>query len=298
MMLDFRIDTFLTVCKFMNYTKAAEALHITQPAVSQHIHALEEEYGVKLFSYKGKRLALTEAGQILQDTAVTMKHDDLLLKEMMEQMTSGSVKLIFGATRTVGQFAMADPLIGYLKQHPKATVKMTVANTQKLLKMLDNGDIDFAIVEGFFPKSEYDFLVFSKENFTAVCSPDYSFQKPIHKIEDLLQERLLVREKGSGTRNIFETYLKSHDLALKDFPYQTEVNNIDVLKTLAKAGCGITFLYETAVKKELAAGTLSRIPLEDFSIKHNFTFLWQKSSAFSEHYRNIFREFKFYQESL
>lgn len=85
-MLDFRIHTFLCVCRHMNYTRAAAELHITQPAVSQHIRYLEREYGAKLFSYKGKHLQLTQAGHILWNAATAISHDDTLLKEHLHDL--------------------------------------------------------------------------------------------------------------------------------------------------------------------------------------------------------------------
>ena len=85
-MLDFRIDTFLSVCRHMSYTKAAEELHITQPAVSQHIHCLEMDYHAKLFRYAGKKLSLTDAGSLLLNTAITMKHDDVHLRDQLHQL--------------------------------------------------------------------------------------------------------------------------------------------------------------------------------------------------------------------
>lgn len=88
-MLDFRIHTFLCVCRHMNYTRAAAELHITQPAVSQHIRYLEREYGAKLFSYKGKHLQLTQAGHILWNAATAISHDDTLLKSIC--MTCSSI---------------------------------------------------------------------------------------------------------------------------------------------------------------------------------------------------------------
>ena len=102
-MLDFRIDTFLAVCRSMNFTRAAEELHITQPAVSQHIRHLEKRYGVKLFDYQGKRLSLTAAGEALFSAAVTMKHDDLFLREQLPTLGRGRKSLVFGATLTVGE---------------------------------------------------------------------------------------------------------------------------------------------------------------------------------------------------
>ncbi len=91
-MLDFRILTFLTVCETMHFTRAAELLHITQPAVSHQIHALEEQYGAALFSYEGKKLLLTDAGKLLRETALTMRHDADLLKARIKHLCDGQVK--------------------------------------------------------------------------------------------------------------------------------------------------------------------------------------------------------------
>ena len=105
-MLDFRMDTFLTVCRYMNFTRAAEELHITQPGVSKHIRQLEEVYQVRLFTYEGKKLQLTEAGRVLRDAAVTMKHDDLYLQGLLRHLDGQKKELRFGATLTVGAHVM------------------------------------------------------------------------------------------------------------------------------------------------------------------------------------------------
>lgn len=110
-MQDFRMETFLMVCRFLNYTNAAKALNITQPAVSQHIRFLEDHYKVKLFLYEGKKLRLTEAGAMLYNAATTMKHDEVILSEQLK--TSGRLKLIFGATLTIGDFVLPEKLIRF-----------------------------------------------------------------------------------------------------------------------------------------------------------------------------------------
>lgn len=89
-MLDFRVETFLAVCRHMNFTKAARELNITQPAVSHHMHYLEQAYGTALFQHNGKRLQLTEAGEILRRTLLTMKHDEQHLQKRMQQAASGT----------------------------------------------------------------------------------------------------------------------------------------------------------------------------------------------------------------
>ena len=100
-MLDFRIDTFLEVCRLMNYTRAAEQLNLTQPAVSQHIRWLEEQCGVKLFHYENKQLNLTAAGQMLRSAAITMKQDQMFLYRRMQEADSEDADLCFGVTPTV-----------------------------------------------------------------------------------------------------------------------------------------------------------------------------------------------------
>lgn len=289
-MLDFRVETFLAVCQCMNFTRASEKLNITQPAVSQHIRFLEKHYGAKLFRYEGKKLILTKAGEILRNASLTMMHDELsMVKEM--QTTGEAEEIRFGATRTVGDVLMGRILETYLQSYPDANIHMVVENTQELLKRLDEGAIDFALVEGFFKKSEYDFQKYSEEKYIAVCAPGYGFQKTPGQIEDLFGERLLVREEGSGTREVLERYLDSRNLSIQDFERQMETGSLHTIKELTKAGCGVTFLYEVAVRRELEEGTLVRIPLKDFNVSHEFAFIWRRGSIYVDRYKEIFRRF-------
>ena len=131
-MLDFRIDTFLAVCKYMNFTKASQYLNITQPAVSGHIRYLEEYYDVKLFMYIGKKMQLTKAGKILLDVATTLKHDDIFLKNKLNNL-SLKQELVFGATLTVGEYVMPKVIDQLLNENQNTMIKMQVANTSELL---------------------------------------------------------------------------------------------------------------------------------------------------------------------
>lgn len=291
-MLDFRMDTFLAVCKHMNFTKAAGELNITQPAVSHHIRHLEEEYKVRLFEYSGKKISLTDSGKILLSAAITMKDDELHLKKVMKQQSERSRQLVFGATMTIGEYKMPDALIRFLEIYPDSAVHMIVADTKELLQKLNEGEIEFALVEGFFQKKEYDFLVYDSQPFAAVCAADYQFHKEVKKMEDLLGERIFIRESGSGTRYVLERYLEGKNLLLQDFTSRVEVNNIGAIKQMTAKGQGITFLYETAVKRELEEGILRKIHLEDFDLSHDFSFIWRKGSIYKNYYKNIFNLFR------
>ena len=305
-MLDFRMETFLTVCQCMNFTRASEKLNITQPAVSQHIHFLERHYNTKLFRYEGKKLKLTGAGEILRNASLTMMHDEISMQNQM-QKSEKEEEIRFGATRTVGDVLMGKMLERYLRAYPDAKICMIVENTQELLKRLDEGTIDFALVEGFFQKNEYDHQKYSDENYIAVCAPDYVFceqqgdasgklQDAVNSgepvaVENLFHERLLVREEGSGTREVLERCLDAQNLSIRDFGKVMEVGSLQTIKELTKAGCGITFLYETAVRDELKSGTLKRIILKGLDISHEFNFIWRRGSIYADRYKELFRRF-------
>lgn len=286
-MLDFRVETFLTVCETMNYTKAAKLLHITQPAVSQHISALENQVGAKLFSYEGKQLVLSEAGTMFMQAATTMRHDAQKLMDMIQMKATKKV-LRFGATLTIGEYLMPEMLLDLLKREPDIQLRMFVSNTAKLIYMLDQGDIDFAIVEGFFTKAAYESIVYRNERFLPVCAANYECVKDVEYIQDLLPERLLIREAGSGTREMLERTLKEKNLTLNDFKHIVEIGNLNTIKSLVCAGAGISFFYQPVVQRELDQGILKEIELKDFSMTHEFAFLWRKNSIYKDTYRELY----------
>lgn len=286
-MIDFRIDTFLTVCRYLNFTKAAKELNITQPAVSQHIRYLEEFYNIKIFRFEGKKIYLTDEGNALYQASVTMKHDEKYLKENINKLNKGKNRLFFGATLTIGEFVIAKQLKNYLDLYPNSEVCIVLGNTSELLDKLRLGEIDFALVEGNFNKKEYEYLTYSIERYIPVCRKDYSFQKQPNILKDLLSERIIVRETGSGTREILEKNLETRNLVIEDFRYIVEIGGMNAIKSLVELGCGVTFMYEAAVQEELEKGILQEIKLKDFKVTHDFAFIWNKGSIFSKNYQEI-----------
>lgn len=291
-MLDFRVETFLTVCQTMNYTTAANLLHITQPAVSGHIRFLEEKYNTTLFTYKNKQLLLTHSGEILKAYLITMKNDEKNMQNEIKNCNSDTEFLSIGVTMTVGEYAIVDKLANFLLAHPQMNMHIHYGNTSQLLKLLDDGKINLAIVEGNYPRNKYSHKKYSTEEYIAVCCANHNFVagKPC-RVSDLLNERLLVREKGSGTRNILENSLTAGGLLISDFVHYTQVENMHTIIGLLKKDCGISFMYKTAVADELQAGVLKEIKLNDFKIMHDFDFIWEKNSAYSNKYLSFCEEF-------
>ena len=295
-MLDYRMDTFLAVCKTMNYTKAADLLHISQPAVSQHIHWLEEAYGVPLFSFEGRKLRLTDAGSRLFYATNNMQNDAVALRE---QLRSGvRERFVFGATQTIGNFVLPERIADYLIRNPEADIRMLVDNTESLLHSLDEGALDFAVIEGYFRKNQYAYAHYSDERFICVAGAGYVFSSEPRVLSDLFCERLILRESGSGTREILERALTERNCSIQDFERRLEISSICAIKTLAAANLGITFLYAAAARAELMAGTLREIPLGDLQIEHPFTIVWRKNSIFDGDVRRRFSALLHPQEEL
>lgn len=291
-MLDFRMETFLMVCKYMNFTRAAEALNLTQPAVSQHIKYLENKYGAELFIRERKNLTLSPAGEILRSALESMRNDENTIIKRMQESLSGKKVLTFGVTMTIGEYAIVPSLAEFIKAHPDTDFHIRYGNTQTLLADLYEGNIDFAIVEGYFKEGKYQSRVYKTEEYIAVASSQHMFEKPVHCLKDLTSERLLIREPGSGTRAILARSLALKNMSIYNFSHIVEVENIHTIVSLLQKDCGISFLFKAAVQQEIAAGNLMQIPLDDFMLTHDFTFIWNKDSIFSEEYAEICEELR------
>lgn len=289
LMLDYRMDTFLAVCRYMNFTHAAEELHMAQSTVSLHIHSLETYYGEKLFLFHGKKIKLTETGQMLLDFATTQLLDEQRLKRKIQSKNQAPIRL--GATLSVAESMICRPLASFLSQHPRDYIQIDIDNTQHLLQKINSGILDAAFVEGSFPAEEFYGIPYRQEPFIAVCAPDFSGCKTWRKLEDLFRAPLLLREKGSGTRGVLESFLAERWCGLQNFSRIIEIGSIHLIKEVVKAGIGVTFLYEAAVKQELSDGTLYKIPIKDCDFYHEISYLWRKDSLYSVEYENILREF-------
>lgn len=288
-MLDYRTYTFLAAYRHLSYTRAADELHISQPAVSQHIRQLEQHYRCTLFTKTGRGIEPTPAADVLYRTLDTRRNDEGRLRSelaALQQDEGGKAPLRLGCTRTIADYVAPRLLASHLARHPDERLLMYTGNTRELVSLIHRGEIDFALVEGSFDRTAFDHAVFSRERFIAVAGAPLACSR----LEDLLAQRLILREPGSGTRGILERYLAIRDLAPADFRGVIELASIPAIKACVRTGAGISFLYRAAVADELARGELFDVTPPDVSFEHPFELIWERSSIYADRYRELLAE--------
>lgn len=279
-MMDYRIDTFLLVCERMNYRKTAEILGITQPAVSQQIHFLEQQYGCKLFVYKNARLQKTEAAELLEQYARAMRLQE---QHLRQKLNCKIQELKIGATKTIGDYVLKEQIRAFLTPEDHA-LSLVVDNTEHLLKLLEENQLDFAVVEGYFDRSRFDSQLLRLEPFVGVCSKDHPFAGREITLPELFSQTLIHREEGSGTRAILEQMLQSRSQSLSRFKRQICISSFPVILDLVKNGYGVSFVYQVLADSDpdIAKFTISgETILREFRIVYlKYADLQEKIDAF------------------
>lgn len=277
-MLDYRLQTFLTLCDTMHYTRAAARLGLTQPAVTQHIRFLEQHYDCRLFTYEGKTLRLTAEGERLRGMASSLAYNSRKMEETMS--AAEPIHLHIGATKSIGEYVIAPLISRFLRQRPDAALSLDVDNTKALLRALDQGKLDFALIEGFFDKERYGHRLMRRERFFGICAPGHPFAGREIGLEDLFVQTILVREPGSGTRAILEDVLHEHNHTLSSFARVLEISDFTVLKALAAEGLGVSFVYAPVAQAEIAQGSLATFTLSGIDIRREFNFVYLHDDLF------------------
>ncbi|HIU47708.1 MAG TPA: LysR family transcriptional regulator [Candidatus Fimadaptatus faecigallinarum] len=281
-MLDYRIDTFLALCDCMNYRRAAEVLHISQPAVTQQIHSLECMYDCKLFTYKNHRLEKTEAANILERYARAAKLHERDLRLSLSDSRVRDLKI--GATKTIGDYFLGDYICRYLSRQQTA-LTLIVDNTEHLLNLLEDNVLDFAVVEGFFDKDRFDSILLRREPFVGICQREHPFAGREIGVDELMQQTIIHREAGSGTRAILEQELTGYNESLQRFQRHICISSFKLILDLVKRGYGISFVYD------ILAGSdpeLAKFTLRGESVVREFNIVYLKYADLREKIRLFF----------
>ncbi|MFH5834724.1 LysR family transcriptional regulator [Proteiniclasticum sp. C24MP] len=273
-MVDQKLISLLSIARNASYTEAAKELALTQPAISHQMRQLEEEYGMKMFTYEGRKLQLTEAGSILRTHAESAVARERMLKEKLKGLKSRRKEVRFGATLTIGEFTIAPFLSELFETFPGYHFSLMVDNTKNLMEMLNKGEIHFALIEGLFPKDLYETQLLKTCDFILITSKNHFIAKKKKVLlEDLLDQKLIIREKGSGSREILERALAEKNRSLSSFREVVEMGNVNIMKKMTMEGMGISFMYRDAALEELRDGELVEVSVENFRMEREFNFV-------------------------
>ena len=274
-MLDFRLETFLSVCDTMNYRRSAELLHITQPAVTQHIQHLEQLYGCKLFLYENRVLKKTASAEILEQYARNMKVNE---QNMRRQLKNSAIReLRIGATKTIGECVISRYVEKFISDEENE-LTLLVDNTQHLLSRIDQCRLDFAMIEGSFDKTRYGYRLFSREAFVGICAPNHPFAGRAVTLEELLGQTLICREEGSGTRAILENKLMDYNESISHFKRSICISSFPLITDYVRKGIGISFVYQVLAQQS----GLGIFTIRDCRIEREFNFVYLRNTGAEE----------------
>lgn len=280
--VDYRIRTFLTLYEVMNYRRAAERLQMSQPAVTQQMHALEREYGCRLFVYDGRRLHRTPQADRLAEYARVAVYND---QRMRRELTRPAVKAVrLGATKTIGEFVVAGDLCRFLRRADR-TLEVTVDNTATLLAMLEAERLDFALVEGAFDKSRYAWRAYAKAPFVGMCQRSHPFAGRTVRCGQLADQSVILREEGSGTRAIFENALREAGCSLENLGRVICVSDFSLIVRMVGENLGVSFAYSAvcAGRRDIAT-----FRLEGLRETGEFNFVYLKGTDVGDLIREVF----------
>jgi DNA-binding transcriptional LysR family regulator len=274
------LQVFISVAKHLNYTRAGEEVHLSQPSVSVRIKQLESQLGVKLFEQLGKKVALTEAGQLLVTYAnrvIRAVEDARHAIEELQGLDRGSLRI--GASTTPGMYVIPGTIARFKELHPRIDVHLGIRDTREIEDGVIRNEFDFGFVGGHLVGDEVDVLPWLTDELVLIVPPRHRLaSKKIVKRDDLVKERFIGRESGSATRATVADRLKEWEIQLETV---MEMENPESVKKAVQSGLGIAFISKFAVETELKAKALAAIRIPKLAISRELRIVYRKDKHLS-----------------
>ncbi len=294
-MPDRRLQVFHTVARLLSFTRAAEALHTTQPAVTFQIRQLEEYFNTRLFDRTHNRIALTEVGKQVYDYAEKIFEYYVQMENTVKEMTGEiSGVLMIGASTTIAEYLLPVLLGDFKMKYPEVHIRLSVSNTEEIVSMLENNTIDLGMVEAPVNNKNLVVELCRLDQLVAIIPPNHPLAT--HKavsVNELVTYPYISREEGSGTRDVITEYFNQAGLSVEELNIVMELGSSEAIKGAVAADMGVSVLSHAAIHKDLQLGLLKKISLEP-PLERPFSFVYQKQKfrlraieellKFSHHY--------------
>ncbi|UZR98341.1 LysR family transcriptional regulator [Chondrinema litorale] len=280
-MFDFRLQVFHTVAKRLNFTKAAKELYISQPAVTKHIHEIENHFQMKLFDRNGTKIKLTLAGEtLLQYTEQLFALYRSLEIDMNALSSKKAGKLRIGASTTVAQYVLPPVMAAFHEKFKDISINLLTGNTEQIEKALQKKEIDLGIIEGYSKTAAIKYSKFIKDEVVLVSNVNNPLAKKQRiSIAEFKKTPLLIREHGSGTLDVIAHSLKQKSINLSELNIEMELSSTESIKLyLLNSNC-VSLLSVHSVLKELKNNECCIIDIKGLSIERYFYFIQTQGKA-------------------
>lgn len=276
-MADRRLQVFHTVARLLSFTKAAEALHMTQPAVTFQVRQLEDYFNTRLFDRTHNRITLTEVGERVFEYAERIFDLYAQMENSVKEMTGDiSGVLLIGASTTIAEYMLPALLGDFKNRYPEVTIRLRVANTDEIVSMVENNIIDLGVVEAPVHNKSLAVELCRMDQLVAIVPPKHPLaQQARVTVEDIAQYPFISREEGSGTRDVILDYFAQANLSIYDLNVAMELGSSEAIKGAVTSGMGVSILSRATIQKELQLGTLKSIELDPI-LERPFSFVHQK----------------------
>ena len=282
-MINARLHTLLEVYKQGSITKAAATLNLTQPAVSQHIRYLEDEYKVKLFLRGDRELKITEDGEILVKYAKRINALEQNLKIALKDRKKNIRHLNIGITQSLETWLSTTLLAEYCNENPKTHVTIISDTIQNLYQKLKTYEVDVILIDGKISDSNFNSILLDTDYLVLAVGNDNPLsKKSVVTLDELKKENLILRLPGAGTRTFFEANLSSNNQSIDDFNVILEVDNIAIIKELVKNNFGVSVLAHNTCLSELKKNKFSAIPVENLSITREINLIYHRDFEYPD----------------
>jgi DNA-binding transcriptional LysR family regulator len=274
---DRRLQVFHTVARLLSFTKAAESLHMTQPAVTFQVRQLEEYFNTRLFDRTHNRISLTEAGKQAYEYADRIFGLYSEMENAVRELTGEiSGVLIIGASTTIAEYMLPALLGDFKHQYTDVNIRLKVSNTDGIVSLVENNVIDLGVVEAPVGNKNLAVELCRMDELVVAAPPDHPLaEEPVVRVHDLPKFPYISREEGSGTRDVISEYLAEHGVDWNSLDTILELGSPEAIKGAIEAGMGISILSRATLTKELELGVLTAIPLEP-ALQRPFSFVHQK----------------------
>lgn len=267
-----QLEVFVKVAELGSFSKAAEAVFLTQPTVSEHIRALEEELGVRLLDRFGRGAEPTKAGQLLLSYAQRILKLHSEARQALAQFQGRMAgELVVGASTIPGEYVLPRLIGRFKEKYPDISISLLIGDTQQALDWLLEGKVEVALVGAQIVQRSIEYTELMPDELVLVVSSTHPWHgKKTVTLDEVRTEPLIVRERGSGSRHALERALEEEGLDLGAFRVVGEMGSTQAIKQAVKAGVGISLISKRAVEDECRANLLWCVKVKDLRFSRFF----------------------------